>query len=196
VAATPSIPFSPSFVTEKPHRPVPAGGHVAQSNSARISNLLVFETWLVSPAWAMCSRPVYSPTSALSVGGSDMNTMRILTAAIFATVFAVSTASTQTQQVSGTIDKTDGNTLYIKSAGGPVTVTLADNALIVRVENWPVNDSKMVLGWPPPTMARYWVTDKSELTRGARVAIPAATEQPDGTFTAARINVCRFGLRP
>ena len=62
-----------------------------------------------------------------------MSTMRILTAAAFATVVAVSTASAQqqTQRVAGTIDKVEGNILYIKSASGPVSLTLADNALVV-----------------------------------------------------------------
>ncbi len=61
-----------------------------------------------------------------------MSTMGILTAVAFATVFAVSTASAQqAQRVAGTIDKVEGNTLYIKSASGPVSLTLADNALIV-----------------------------------------------------------------
>jgi len=61
-----------------------------------------------------------------------MSTMRILTAAAFAAVFAVSTASAQqAQRVAGTIDKVEGNTLYIKSASGPVALTLADNALVV-----------------------------------------------------------------
>jgi hypothetical protein len=59
-----------------------------------------------------------------------MSTIRILTAAAFATVFAVSTASAQqTQRVSGTIDKVEGNTLYVKSASGPVTLALADMRL-------------------------------------------------------------------
>ena len=61
-----------------------------------------------------------------------MSTMRILTAAAFAAVFAVSTASAQqAQRVAGTIDKVEGNTLYIKSASGPVTLKLANNALVV-----------------------------------------------------------------
>jgi hypothetical protein len=62
-----------------------------------------------------------------------MSTMRILTAAAFATVVAVSTASAQqqTQRVAGTIDKVEGNILYIRSASGPVSLTLADNALVV-----------------------------------------------------------------
>src|SRR6516165_9584866 len=65
------------------------------------------------------------------LGRSDMTTMRIVAAAALAAVFAVSTASAQTQRVAGTIDKVDGKTLYIKSASGPVTLTLADNAVIV-----------------------------------------------------------------
>jgi hypothetical protein len=60
-----------------------------------------------------------------------MSTMRITAAAAFAAVFAVSTAWAQTQRVAGTIDKVEGNTLYIKSANGPVSLTLADNALVV-----------------------------------------------------------------
>src|SRR5271167_1713899 len=62
-----------------------------------------------------------------------MITMRIVAAAALAAVFAVSTASAQqpTQRVAGTIDKVEGKTLYIKSASGPVTLTLADNAVIV-----------------------------------------------------------------
>jgi hypothetical protein len=40
-------------------------------------------------------------------------------------------AQQQTQRVAGTIDKVEGKTLYIKSASGPVTLTLADNAVIV-----------------------------------------------------------------
>src|ERR1700736_496665 len=61
-----------------------------------------------------------------------MITMRIVAAAV-AAVFAVSTAwaQQQTQRVAGTIDKVEGKTLYIKSASGPVTLTLADNAVIV-----------------------------------------------------------------
>src|SRR5260370_11534457 len=62
-----------------------------------------------------------------------MRTMRIMAAAAFAAVFAVSTAwaQQQTQRVAGTIDKVEGTTLYIKSASGTVPLTLTDNALIV-----------------------------------------------------------------
>ena len=62
-----------------------------------------------------------------------MITMQIVAAAALAAVVAVSTASAQqrTQRVAGTIDKVEGKTLYIRSASGPVTLTLADNAVIV-----------------------------------------------------------------
>ena len=60
-----------------------------------------------------------------------MSTMRIAAAAALAAVFTVSSAWAQTQRVAGTIDKVEGNTLYIKSASGPVSLTLTDNALIV-----------------------------------------------------------------
>ena len=52
-----------------------------------------------------------------------MSTMRIMTAAVLAAVFAVSTASAQqpaTQRVAGTLEKVEGNTLHIKAASGPV----------------------------------------------------------------------------
>jgi hypothetical protein len=69
--------------------------------------------------------------------------MRILTAAAFATVFAVATASAQqAQPIKGTIDKVEGNTLYIKASSGPVTLKLADNAVIVGVMKASATDIK------------------------------------------------------
>jgi hypothetical protein len=196
--------------------------------------------------------------------------MRILTAAAFATVIAVSTASGQTQRVSGTIDKVEGNTLYIKSASGPVTLTLADNALVVGVvkasvaeikqgayigsgavpqpdgtqkavevhifhesmrgtgdghrPGWPgapngtmtngavgqtvsgvegpvltvkyADGEKKIIVGPTVPIVRYELGDKTELKSGAAVAVAAATKKPDGTFTAARINVGRGEVKP
>ena len=72
-----------------------------------------------------------------------MNTVRILTVAAFATAIAVTTASAQTQRLRGTIEKVDGNTLLIKSPdGAPLTLTLADNAVVVGVVKATVADIK------------------------------------------------------
>ena len=200
-----------------------------------------------------------------------MSTMRILTAAAFATVFAVATASAQqTQRINGTIDKVEGNTLFIKAEGGPLTLKLADNAVIVGVmkasatdikagdyvatggvpmpdgtqkavelrifpeamrgqgdghrPGWPgapngtmtngavgdavtsVNgpvltvkykdgEKKIIVG-PTVPVSRFVIGEKSELTAGKAINVAAATKNPDGTFSTARINVDRGGLLP
>jgi hypothetical protein len=201
-----------------------------------------------------------------------MSTMRIMAAAAFAAVFTVSTAwaQQQTQRVAGVIDKIDGKTLYIKSANGPVTLTLADNAVIVaRVKataadikpgdyvatggvpqpdgtqkavelrifpdsmrgngdghrpGWPGapngtmtngavgqtvssvdgpvltvkyrdGEKKIIVG-PSVPVQRLEMADRSQLKSGAAVAAAAATKQPDGTFTAARIDFGRGDVVP
>jgi hypothetical protein len=192
--------------------------------------------------------------------------------AALAALFAVSTAwgQQQTQRVAGTIDKVEGKTLYIKSASGPVTLTLADNAVIVaRVKataadikagdyvatggvpqpdgtqkavelrifpdsmrgngdghrpGWPGapngtmtngavgqtvtsvdgpvltvkykdGEKKIIVG-PSVPVSRLEMADRSELKSGAAVAAAAATKQPDGTFTAARIDFGRGDVVP
>jgi hypothetical protein len=199
-----------------------------------------------------------------------MSTMRIVAAAALAAVFAVSTASAQTQRVAGTIDKVEGKTLHIRSASGPVTLTLADNAVIVaRVKasaadikagdyvasggvpqpdgtqkavelrifpesmrgngdghrpGWPGapngtmtngavgqtvtsvdgpvltvkyrdGEKKLIIG-PSVPVQRLEIAGRSELKSGAAVAAAAAAKQPDGTFTAARIDVGRGDVVP
>jgi Cu/Ag efflux protein CusF len=201
-----------------------------------------------------------------------MSTMRIMAAAAFATAFTVSTAwaQQQTQRVAGVIDKIDGKTLYIKSASGPVTLTLADKAVIVaRVKataadvkagdyvatggvpqpdgtqkavelrifpdsmrgngdghrpGWPGapngtmtngavgqtvssvdgpvltvkyrdGEKKIIVG-PSVPVQRLEMADMSQLKTGAAVAAAAATKQPDGTFTAARIDFGRGDVVP
>jgi hypothetical protein len=201
-----------------------------------------------------------------------MRTMRVMAAAALAAVFVVSTAwaQQQTQRVAGTIDKVEGKTLYIKSASGPVTLTLADNAVIVaRVKataadikagdyvasggvpqpdgtqkavelrifpdsmrgngdghrpGWPGapngtmtngavgqtvtsvdgpvltvkfkdGEKKLIVG-PSVPVQRLEIADRSELKSGAAVAAGAATKQPDGTFTAARIDFGRGDVVP
>jgi len=100
-----------------------------------------------------------------------MKTMRILTTAAFATAIAVTAVSAQqpqTQRLRGTIEKVDGNTLLIKSApgGAPVTLTLADNALVVGVLKATVADIK----------------EGSYIGSGA---LP----QPDGTQKAVEVHI-------
>jgi hypothetical protein len=203
-----------------------------------------------------------------------MSTMRVMAAAALAAVFAVSTAWAQqpTQRVAGTIDKVEGKTLYIKSASGPVTLTLADNAVIVaRVKasaadikpgdyvasggvpqpdgaqkavelrifpesmrgngdghrpGWsgapsgtmtngavgqtvtsvdgPVltvkfrdgaSEKKLIVG-PSVPVQRLEIADRSELKSGVAVAAGAATKQPDGTFTAGRVDFGRGDVVP
>jgi len=98
-----------------------------------------------------------------------MNTVRILTTAAFAAAIAVTAASAQqTQRVRGTIEKVDGNTLLIKSAtgGAPVTLMLADNAVVVGVLKATVADIK----------------EGSYIGSGA---LP----QPDGTQKAVEVHI-------
>ncbi len=201
-----------------------------------------------------------------------MNIKRILAVAALATALSVTggLAQQQTQRVRGTIEKVDGNTLLIKSSGGEVTLTLADNALVVGVmkatiadikegsyigsgalpqpdgtqkavevhifaesqrgtgdghrTNWdgapggtmtngavgqtvsgvdgPVitvkykDGEKKVVVAPDVPIVRYEIGDRSELKPGAAVSAAAATKKPDGTFSAARINVGRAGVVP
>jgi hypothetical protein len=98
-----------------------------------------------------------------------MNTMRILTTAAFVTAVAVTAASAQqTQRVRGMIEKVDGNTLLIKSSSGgaPVTVSLADKAVVVGVLKASVADIK----------------EGSYIGSGA---LP----QPDGTQKAVEVHI-------
>jgi outer membrane lipoprotein SlyB len=199
-----------------------------------------------------------------------MKTMRIVTAAAFATLMAVTAASAQTQRVRGTIEKVDGNTLLIKERdGSQATLTLADNALIVGVTRASLADikegsyigsgalpqpdgtqkavevhifaesqrgtgdghrawdgapngtmtngavgqtvsgvegpvvtvkykdgEKKIVVTPNVPIVRYEIGDKSELKPGAAINVAAATKKPDGTFTAARVNVGLNGVVP
>jgi len=99
-----------------------------------------------------------------------MNTVRILTTAAFATAIAVTTAlaqQPQAQRVRGTIEKIDGNTLLIKGPdGAPVTLKLADNAVVVGVLKATVADIK----------------EGSYIGSGAM-------PQPDGTQKAVEVHI-------
>jgi hypothetical protein len=96
-----------------------------------------------------------------------MKTVRILAAVACATLLAISSASAQTQRVRGTIEKVDGNTLLIKAAdGAPITLTLADNAVVVGVVKATIADIK----------------EGSYIGSGA---LP----QPDGTQKAVEVHI-------
>jgi hypothetical protein len=56
-------------------------------------------------------------------------------------------------------------------------------------------EKKVVVG-PDVPIVRYEIGDRSELKPGAAISVVAAAKQPDGTFTAARINVGRDGAVP
>ena len=103
-----------------------------------------------------------------------MSTMRVMAAATVAAVFAVSTAwaQQQTQRVAGTIDKVEGKTLYIKSASGPVTLTLTDNAVVV---------------------ARVKAT-AADIKAGDYVA-SGGVPQPDGTQKAVELRIFPDSMR-
>jgi hypothetical protein len=96
-----------------------------------------------------------------------MNILRVFTAAAFATAIAVTAVpAQQTQRVRGTVEKVDGSTLLIKSAGGEVVLTLADNALVVGVAKAGIEDIK----------------EGSYIGSGA---LP----QPDGTQKAVEVHI-------
>jgi len=97
-----------------------------------------------------------------------------MAAAALAALFVVSTAwgQQQTQRVAGTLDKVEGKTLYIKSASGPVTLTLADNAVIV---------------------ARVKAT-AADIKAGDYVAT-GGVPQPDGTQKAVELRIFPDSMR-
>jgi hypothetical protein len=55
---------------------------------------------------------------------------------------------------------------------------------------------KKIIVTPNVPIVRYEIGDKSEIKPGAAISVPAATKNPDGTFSTARINVGRNGIVP
>ena len=72
----------------------------------------------------------------------------------------------------------------VSSVDGPV--------LTVKYKD---GEKKLIVG-PSVPVQRLEVADRAELKSGAAVAAAAATKQPDGTFTAARIDVGRGDAVP
>jgi hypothetical protein len=74
-----------------------------------------------------------------------MSKLRILTASALVTAFAVSAvyAQQQTQRLSGTIERVDGNTIFAKGRdGAAITLQLADNVVVTAVLKATVADIK------------------------------------------------------
>ncbi len=73
------------------------------------------------------------------------------------------------------------------------TVSSVDGTVItVKYKD---GEKKVIVG-PDVPIVRYEIGDRSELKPGAAVSVTAAAKQPDGTFTAGRINVGRDGVVP
>jgi hypothetical protein len=72
-----------------------------------------------------------------------MNKAAILTGAVFAALVATSAFGQQTQRLHGTIQRVDGNVLFVKGPdGAPATLKLADNAVIVTLHKASAADIK------------------------------------------------------
>jgi len=83
----------------------------------------------------------------------------------------VSTAGKST--MTGAVEKSQGSTMTLKFKDGEKTIDVVPETVIVT----------------------YMPGDKSELKPGAKIYVPAATRQADGTLATARVNVGR-GVAP
>jgi hypothetical protein len=83
----------------------------------------------------------------------------------------VSTAGKST--MAGAVEKSQGSTMTLKFKDGEKTIDVVPETVIVT----------------------YMPGDKSELKPGAKIYVPAATRQADGTLATARVNVGR-GVAP
>ena len=87
---------------------------------------------------------------------------------------------------------TPGSTMTNGSAAG-ATVTGVDGATItVKYKD---GEKKIVVP-PNVPIVRYEIGSASDLKVGAAFRVLAATKQPDGSYTAPRINVGRDGVTP
>jgi hypothetical protein len=202
-----------------------------------------------------------------------MRILNVLASTGIVTALAVSSVAAQqppTQRLRGTIERADGNILFVKGRDGtPMTLKLADNVVVtaaykaspadikegdyigsgampqadgsqkalevhifaasmrgqgdghrpwngapnstmtngavgnvvtgvdgpVVLVKYKDGEKKIVVG-PGTPVVRYEVGNKDDIKAGAAFSVVAATKQPDGTFTAARINVGRDGGVP
>ena len=73
------------------------------------------------------------------------------------------------------------------------TVTSVDGQVVML--KYKDGEKKIIVG-PDAAIINNVVGDKSELKPGANVAIAAATKNPDGSYSAARVNVGRGDFVP
>jgi hypothetical protein len=202
-----------------------------------------------------------------------MRILNVLPSTGIVTALAVSLVAAQqpqTQRLRGTIERADGNILFVKGRDGtPMTLKLADNVVVIAVYKASAADikegdyigsgampqadgsqkalevhifaasmrgqgdghrpwdgapnstmtngavgnvvtgvdgpallvkykdgEKKIIVAPNTPVVRYEVGNKNDIKAGAAFSVVAATKQPDGTFTAARINVGREGGVP
>jgi len=82
-------------------------------------------------------------------------------------------SSTGKSTMSGAVEKAQGSSMTLKFKDGEKTIDVVPETVIVS----------------------YMPGDRSELKPGARIYVPAATRQADGTLATARVNVGR-GVAP
>jgi hypothetical protein len=80
----------------------------------------------------------------------------------------------------------------VEPGGAVVSQAGGDPVFVVKYKD---GDKRIVVS-PTAHIVRYEVGSKSDVKAGVPFAIQAANKQPDGTFTAERINVGRDGGRP
>jgi hypothetical protein len=85
-----------------------------------------------------------------------------------------------------------GTGTMTNGAAGQAVTSVDGPVITVKYKD---GEKKVIVG-PNVPIVRYEVGDKGELKPGAAISVAAATKKPDGTFSAARINVGRNGVVP
>jgi hypothetical protein len=84
------------------------------------------------------------------------------------------------------------NSTMTNGAVDSVVASVDGPILVIKYKD---GDKKIIVG-PDTPIVRYEVGNMADLKAGAAFSVVAATKQPDGTFTAARITVGREGGAP
>jgi hypothetical protein len=84
------------------------------------------------------------------------------------------------------------NSTMTNGAVGNIVTGVDGPSLLVKYKD---GEKKIVVG-PTTPIVRYEVGNAADIKVGAAFSVVAATKQPDGTFTAGRINVGRDGGVP